>query len=124
MVTNRGSYGSELARKCHEQCDLYHCVIPHETGRDRLIASNHMNTLCEQRPWIEPYRLALMETNASKMPDRIETAKAAVKSRIDELGRSADGAAERVVLMDAMNALRFLTQESTVEKLRRSPRVA
>jgi hypothetical protein len=47
------------------------------------------------------------------MPARNEAAKAAVKPRIDELGRSVDGAGERVVLMDAMNALRFLTQEGT-----------
>jgi hypothetical protein len=65
----------------------------------------------EQQPWVDSYRLALIETNAAKMPARIEAAKAAVKSRIDELGRSVDGAAERAVLMDAMNALRLLTQE-------------
>jgi len=72
----------------------------------------------EQRPWVDSYRLALMETDASKMPDRIETAKAAIKSRIEALGRFVCGAEERVVLMNAMNALRFLTQ------LRRSSRVA
>ena len=75
-----------------------------------------MNTPWEQRPWVDSYRLALIETNAAMMPARIEAAKAAVKSRIDELGRSVDGAAERAVLMDAMNALRFLTQEGTLLK--------
>jgi hypothetical protein len=89
-----------------------------------ITVSSRMNTLCEQRSWIEPYRLALMETNAAKMPDRIETAKAAIKSRIEELTRSVDGAAERDALMDALNALRFLTQESAVDKTRHSPRVA
>jgi hypothetical protein len=88
------------------------------------ISFNHMTEPWEEQPWIEPYRLALVETNPSKMLDRIETAKAAIKSRIEELTRFVDGAAERGALMDALNALRFLTQESTVEKLRRSPRVA
>jgi hypothetical protein len=67
----------------------------------------------EEQPWVDSYRLALIETNAAKMPDRIETAKSAIKSRIEALGRFVYGAAERGALMDALNALRSLTQEGT-----------
>jgi len=72
-----------------------------------------MTNSWEKQPWVESYRLALMETNATKMPARIDTAKSAIKSRAEGLGRSVDGAAERGALMDALNALRFLTQEGT-----------
>jgi hypothetical protein len=65
----------------------------------------------EQQPWVDSYRLALIETNTAKMPARIDTAKSVIESRIEELGRYGDGAAERVALTDALNALRFLTQE-------------
>ena len=49
--------------------------------------------------------------NSAKMPARIDTAKCAINSRIEKLTCSLHGAAERGAVMDALNALRFLTQE-------------
>lgn len=41
----------------------------------------------ECQPWFERYRLALLETDARALPARIETAEAAIRTSMAELGR-------------------------------------
>jgi hypothetical protein len=108
IVTKRGTrLGNGLALKCHMHGDRHHCASALEISR---VSFHHMKPW-EEQPWVDSYRLALIETNAAKMPARIEAAKSAIESRTEELSRSMDGSAERRALMDALNALRFLTQE-------------
>jgi hypothetical protein len=71
-----------------------------------------MTNLWEKQPWIEPYRLALVETNLAKMPVRIETATSAIGMRLDELRNSSNGALELLALDGAVGFLRCLTREA------------
>jgi hypothetical protein len=62
--------------------------------------------------WTAPYQLALLETNSTQMPVRIETAKTAIRTRIEELGNSIDALPELIALSDASRFLRILALEA------------
>jgi hypothetical protein len=53
--------------------------------------------------WSEVYRIALLELDSSKIPDRIELARKTLKARMQEIPMCASG--ERQDILDALNAL-------------------
>ncbi|HZP61902.1 MAG TPA: hypothetical protein VFB28_00695 [Terriglobales bacterium] len=61
--------------------------------------------------WEEVYRLAVLEVDAGKMPERISTASGAIAGRLRELDGDSDHHEERDRLEHALNALKVLTTE-------------
>ena len=66
----------------------------------------------EEQPWMEPYRLAVIETNLATMPVRIEAATSAIGMRLDELRNSIEAGLELLALDGAVRFLRCLTREA------------
>ena len=63
-------------------------------------------------PWHEPYKAALLETDWSKMEERIQAAESAIQNRKSECGPDLGGAPEEnQALADAMNGLKVLRSE-------------
>ena len=62
--------------------------------------------------WQEVYRVALLEVNGQRMPERISAAHKAIAERLREIEASSDHQAERVRIGDALRALSVLTTES------------
>lgn len=62
--------------------------------------------------WNEPYLAAILETDDAKLPNRLETAKAAIDARLHELQSDHGGAPEEwQALSDALAGLTVLRRE-------------
>ncbi len=63
--------------------------------------------------WYEAYKAAVLETDWTKMDDRIEAAKSSIKLRLNELSMDHGGTPEeRQSLADALNALEVLRRDA------------
>ena len=63
-------------------------------------------------PWIQPYQEAIVETDHSKLPEKVAAAQAAIDARLGELSTDGHGASEeRIAITDALNALMILRKE-------------
>jgi hypothetical protein len=58
----------------------------------------------KQYSWSEVYRIALLELDSNKIPDRIALARKTLKARMQEIPTCAS--AEQQAILDALNALR------------------
>jgi len=67
--------------------------------------------------WQRPYQVALSETDASRLPDRIAAAQTAIETRVVEI-KSARfcSPAEQQALDDARSGLRLLTNEVSLSR--------
>jgi hypothetical protein len=65
----------------------------------------------EHHSWAEPYRLAVFEENAARMPERIAVARSAILSRVEALQIATDHTRELQALHDALKVLQLLTSE-------------
>jgi hypothetical protein len=62
--------------------------------------------------WKELYEAAIVETDDKKLPSRLETAKAAIVSRLQEVQADRNGQpAELHAIADALSGLRVLRTE-------------
>jgi len=66
----------------------------------------------ENQPWFELYRLAVLETDQTKLPDRLQAAKTAIKERLTELGNMHD-IPEMGALRNALTVLQWLEKHET-----------
>ena len=57
----------------------------------------------KQYSWSEVYRIALLELDSNRIPDRIALARKTLKARMQEIPTSASG--EQQAILDALNAL-------------------
>ncbi len=72
-------------------------------------------------PWHEPYKAALLETDWSKMEERIQVAESAILNRRRECALDPDGTGEEnQALADAMNGLRVLRSEAASWSIHKS----
>jgi hypothetical protein len=63
--------------------------------------------------WFEPYRAALLETDWSKMPERIQAAESALSQRTREFELDDGGTLEeRQAIADAMRGLAVLRNDA------------
>lgn len=62
--------------------------------------------------WEEVYKLAVLEVDGGKMPERISAARNAISGRLREMEGDTDHHEERNRLEHALNALKVLTTES------------
>jgi hypothetical protein len=62
--------------------------------------------------WEEVYRLAMLEVDSRKMPDRISSARESIAGRLQEVNGYSVDREERDRLEHALNALKILTTES------------
>jgi hypothetical protein len=63
--------------------------------------------------WYEAYKAAVLETDWTKMDDRIDVAKSSIKLRLNELSMDHGGTPEeRQSLADALNALEVLRRDA------------
>ena len=62
--------------------------------------------------WEETYRLAVLEVDGQKMPERISAAHRAIAGRLREIERESDLRAEREKLEHVLHALKVLTTET------------
>jgi hypothetical protein len=65
--------------------------------------------------WQEPYRAAVIETNAKLLKQKISGAQQAAMLRFKELENSSDHYAELRALTDALTALKILAETNWVE---------
>lgn len=71
---------------------------------------DHMNA---EYKWYEAYKVAVLETDWTKMDDRIDVAKSSIKLRLNELSMDHGGTLEeRQSLADALNALEVLRRDA------------
>jgi hypothetical protein len=61
--------------------------------------------------WQVEYQAALLETDSTKLQDRVLAAEAVIYLRLQALIYSSDGHAERQAIDDAMHALRLIKTE-------------
>jgi len=62
--------------------------------------------------WQRLYKVAILETDRSKLPRHIAVADAAIKARIHELSQDHAGTAdERLAIEDALSGLKVLRKE-------------
>ena len=67
--------------------------------------------------WQRPYVEAVLETDRTKLPQRIEQAYASIHARIDELSQDHQGTPEERLAIDfALNCLKLLSQEIAAPK--------
>lgn len=67
-----------------------------------------------QYPWFESYKAALLETNRTKIEQRIRVAQAKLQERLRVLSEDHGGTPEeRRAVADAINGLKFLFRESS-----------
>jgi hypothetical protein len=57
----------------------------------------------KQYSWTEVYRIALLELDSNRIPDRIELARKTLKARMQEIPTCTSG--EQQAILDALNAL-------------------
>ena len=62
--------------------------------------------------WEEAYRLAVLEVDGQKMPERISVARKAIAGRLQEIEGESDHREEREKLEHALHALGVLTTET------------
>lgn len=62
----------------------------------------------KDKPWFDVYKIAILELDAEKLPERIVAANEAIQLRLKELEGDADHHAERQDIEDASNALKML----------------
>jgi hypothetical protein len=62
--------------------------------------------------WEETYRLAVLEVDGQKMPERISAARKAITGRLREIEGNSDHREERAKLEHALHALKVLTTET------------
>jgi len=68
--------------------------------------------MCAGYPWQESYKAAIVETNVMKLRERIQSAKAAIDTRLHDLQLDHGGTPEeRQAITDALNGLNFLRRE-------------
>lgn len=82
-------------------------LVPLDCGgaQIRLCGMNNEN-------WEEAYRLAVLEVDGRKMPERISVAHMAIAGRLQEIEGDSDHHGERERIEDALRALKVLTTES------------
>jgi hypothetical protein len=69
--------------------------------------------------WQRPYVAAVLETDRTKLPQRVAEAHAAIKLRLGELNQDYIGTAEERKLIEAaLSGLNLLSQEITGPKTR------
>jgi hypothetical protein len=61
--------------------------------------------------WAEMYQRAMLETDQSELPGRIETAQTAINRRIQEINAGHDSVDERRAIRDALAGLNVLCRE-------------
>ena len=62
--------------------------------------------------WQGSYQAAILETSDNKLPNRLQTAKAAIDNRLHDLQRDYGGTpAERQAITDALGGLNVLRRE-------------
>ena len=65
----------------------------------------------DQKTWVELYHSALLESDGSKLPEKIEAAHSAIQQRINELLLQKAVGEEHLALDDALSSLRALKRE-------------
>lgn len=68
----------------------------------------------EQYPWFDVYRVALVELDTSKVPERIALARKTLKARLEKIPVSAT--AEQQAIVDALNALHAIEASETTTR--------
>jgi hypothetical protein len=71
----------------------------------------------ENENWEESYRLAALEVDVRKMPERILTAKHAIARRLEEIESNNERREERKRLDHALDTLKALTSETKAWKV-------
>ena len=66
----------------------------------------------ETQDWFDLYRLAVLETDQTKLPDRLQAAKTAIKAQLAELGDRQD-IPEVGALRNAQIVLQWLEKHET-----------
>jgi len=67
--------------------------------------------------WQSPYAAAVLETDRSKLSQRIAEAHTAIHARVEELNRDPQGRPEEQMAIEfALSALKLLSQEITEPK--------
>jgi hypothetical protein len=61
--------------------------------------------------WEESYKSAMMETDRSKLWERIEAAQTSINHRLQEINAGHDSAEERRAIRDALAGLNVLRRE-------------
>jgi hypothetical protein len=73
--------------------------------------------------WYEAYKAALLETDWAKMPERIQTAEAALRQRIREFELDHGGTPEEnQAIADAMRGLTVLRSDAVKWSEKQSPK--
>lgn len=67
--------------------------------------------LREDKPWFDAYRAAILELDLQKLPERINAAREAVRSRLKDIEGDSNHHAERRQIEDALGDLRVLERE-------------
>jgi hypothetical protein len=67
--------------------------------------------------WQREYEAALCESDWTRIPERLQAAKAAIFSRLRAKPERPPGTAERIALNDAIHLLRVLRRESVSQIL-------
>lgn len=79
---------------------------------EKMISEETISEETTREDWEEVYRLAVLEVDGWKMPERISAAENAIKGRLQRMERDRDHQEERARLEFALNALRIVTTES------------
>jgi hypothetical protein len=61
--------------------------------------------------WEESYKNAMLETDRSKLGERIDAAQTAIDRRLQEINAGHDSVEERGAIRDALARLRVLSEE-------------
>ena len=64
-----------------------------------------------QFPWQKAYKAAALESDNSRLPQRIQTAEVTLLSRLTELTNRAEDRVEMNALKQAMNAIRTMKRK-------------
>ena len=70
--------------------------------------------MMQHYPWFEIYRVALLELDANKVPQRVTLARQTLKARMQVIPISAT--AEQQAIVDALNTLRAVEASETTRK--------
>jgi hypothetical protein len=61
--------------------------------------------------WEESYQRAILETDRSKLPERIDAAQTSINHRLQEINAGHDSKEERLAIRDALAGLKVLRRE-------------
>jgi hypothetical protein len=61
--------------------------------------------------WEESYKNAMLETDRSRLPERIEAAQTSINRRLQEINAGHDSKEERQAIRDALAGLNILRRE-------------